>query len=186
MVIIKKYGNRRLYDSARSRYINLEELAAIIRAGEAVQVVDAKTNEDLTHEVLMQVVLEVLKGDALLPTTLLRRLIRLSSDDPVQALVRKQFIAGLELLHTQLDRVEQVMGLATAGLPPGANPFERFTAKPNAPSPSQAAPAEPEPEPSVDEAPPPPAAKAPPAGDAGEVDALRARLDALEKRLKKG
>jgi len=76
MVIIKKYGNRRLYDSARSRYINLEELAAIIRAGEAVQVVDAKTNEDLTHEVLMQVVLEVLKGDALLPTTLLRRLIR--------------------------------------------------------------------------------------------------------------
>ena len=57
MVIIKKYGNRRLYDSARSRYINLEELAAIIRAGEAVQVVDAKTNEDLTHEVLMQVVL---------------------------------------------------------------------------------------------------------------------------------
>ena len=65
MVIIKKYGNRRLYDSARSRYINLEELAAIIRAGEAVQVVDAKTNEDLTHEVLMQVVLEVLKGDAL-------------------------------------------------------------------------------------------------------------------------
>ena len=100
--------------------------------------------------------------------------------------MRKQFIAGLELLHTQLDRVEQVMGLATAGLPPGANPFERFTAKPNAPSPSQAAPAEPEPEPSVDEAPPPPAAKAPPAGDAGEVDALRARLDALEKRLKKG
>lgn len=183
MVIIKKYGNRRLYDSARSRYINLEELAAIIRAGEAVQVVDAKTNEDLTHEVLMQVVLEVLKGDALLPTAMLRRLIRLSSDDPVQALVRKQFIAGLELLHTQLDRVEQVMGLATAGLPPGANPFERFTPKASAPSTSQAAPAEPEP--SVEEeAPPPP--KAAPSGDAGEVDALRARLDALEKRLKKG
>ena len=183
MVIIKKYGNRRLYDSARSRYINLEELAAIIRAGEAVQVVDAKTNEDLTHEVLMQVVLEVLKGDALLPTTLLRRLIRLSSDDPVQALVRKQFIAGLELLHTQLDRVEQVMGLATAGLPPGANPFERFTAKASAPSPSQAAP---QPEPSVEEEEAPPPPKAAPSGDAGEVDALRARLDALEKRLKKG
>ncbi|MCK6515617.1 hypothetical protein L6R46_11265 [Myxococcota bacterium] len=183
MVIIKKYGNRRLYDSARSRYINLEELAAIIRAGEAVQVVDAKTNEDLTHEVLMQVVLEVLKGDALLPTAMLRRLIRLSSDDPVQALVRKQFIAGLELLHTQLDRVEQVMGLATAGLPPGANPFERFTPKASAPSTSQAAPAEPEPS-AEEEAPPPP--KAAPSGDAGEVDALRARLDALEKRLKKG
>ncbi|MCK6521058.1 hypothetical protein L6R49_06395 [Myxococcota bacterium] len=181
MVIIKKYGNRRLYDSARSRYINLDELAAIIRAGEAVQVVDAKTNEDLTHEVLMQVVLEVLKGDALLPTAMLRRLIRLSSDDPVQALVRKQFIAGLELLHTQLDRVEQVMGLATAGMPPGANPFERFTPKPSAPSTSQAAP---EPEPEPEEAPPPP--KAPPSGEAGEVDALRARLDALEKRLKKG
>ena len=131
----------------------------------------------------MQVVLEVLKGDALLPTAMLRRLIRLSSDDPVQALVRKQFIAGLELLHTQLDRVEQVMGLATAGLPPGANPFERFTPKASAPSTSQAAPAEPEP--SVEEeAPPPP--KAAPSGDAGEVDALRARLDALEKRLKKG
>lgn len=128
----------------------------------------------------MQVVLKTLKGDAFLPPPLL---IRLGSDDPLEALMRRQLIAGLELLRAQLDRVGQVMGRATAGLTPGANPFERFAARLSAPTPSQAPPVEPEP--SVDEA-PPPSENRPPTGGAGEVIALRARINAVEKRFKKG
>ena len=48
-VLIKKYGNRRLYDTQASRYVNLDDIAAMIREGKPVQVVDAKTREDLTR-----------------------------------------------------------------------------------------------------------------------------------------
>ncbi|MCB9766241.1 MAG: hypothetical protein H6739_41080 [Alphaproteobacteria bacterium] len=170
MITIKKYGNRRLYDSSRSRYINLEELAAIVRNGDEIEIVDAKTGEDLTREVLLQVVLEVLKGADFFPTSMLRRIIRVSGDDPVQRLLRKQMTTGLELLHDQLDRVEKMLGAtgAKAGWPgswtQATNPFEAAGVPPE-PEP------EPEPEPSED--------------PAEELDALRARLAALEQRLEK-
>ena len=57
-VVIKKYENRRLYNTAESRYINLEEITALIRKGGDVQVVDAKTGEDLTRPVLTQIVID--------------------------------------------------------------------------------------------------------------------------------
>ena len=96
MITIRKYGNRRLYDNTRSRYMNLDELAELIRAGEDVRILDAKTEEDLTREVLLQVVLETLKGAEMFPAPLLKRIIRLSGHDPVQAVLRKQMGAGLE------------------------------------------------------------------------------------------
>jgi len=75
-VIIKKYGNRRLYDTATSRYINLEEIAALIRKGKAVRVVDAKTGQDLTRVTLTQIIVEDAKGEPTgLPLELLRQLI---------------------------------------------------------------------------------------------------------------
>ncbi len=75
-VVIKKYGNRRLYDTASSRYINLEEVAALIRDGTEVQVVDAKTGEDLTRVVLTQIITEDARGQPTgLPLELLRQLI---------------------------------------------------------------------------------------------------------------
>ena len=75
-VIIKKYGNRRLYDTSTSRYINLEEIAALIRNGKEVRVLDAKTGEDLTRVTLTQIIVEDAKGGPTgLPLELLRQLI---------------------------------------------------------------------------------------------------------------
>jgi polyhydroxyalkanoate synthesis repressor PhaR len=75
-IIIKKYENRRLYNTSKSRYINLDELAELVRAGTDIQVVDAKTGEDLTRLTLMQVIVEDAKEQpAGLPLELLRQLI---------------------------------------------------------------------------------------------------------------
>ena len=74
--IIKKYENRRLYDTAGSRYVNLDDVARMIREGVEVQVVDARTGEDLTRVILTQVIVEDAKGpDSGLPLELLRKLI---------------------------------------------------------------------------------------------------------------
>src|SRR5579862_6030382 len=75
-ILIKKYGNRRLYDTGGSRYVNLDDLAAHIRAGREVRVVDAKTGQDLTRVVLTQIITEDAKGKPTgLPLELLRQLI---------------------------------------------------------------------------------------------------------------
>ena len=79
-IVIKKYENRRLYDTTNSRYVNLEEVAEMVRGGADLQVVDAKTNEDLTRTVLTQIIVEETKGSELgLPLELLRQLV-LASD----------------------------------------------------------------------------------------------------------
>src|ERR1700751_3683442 len=86
-ILIKKYGNRRLYDTAGSRCVNLDDLAAHIRAGREVQVVDAKTGQDLTRVVLTQIITEDAKDKPTgLPLELLRQLI-IASDE-----VRQEFL----------------------------------------------------------------------------------------------
>ena len=75
-VVIKKYGNRRLYDTSGSRYVNLEDIAALVRNGKDVQVLDAKTGEDLTRVILTQIILEDAKDQPSgLPLELLRQLV---------------------------------------------------------------------------------------------------------------
>ena len=75
-VVIKKYANRRLYDTSNSRYVNLEDIAALVRNGKDLQVVDASTGEDLTRVILTQIIVEDAKGQpAGLPLELLRQLI---------------------------------------------------------------------------------------------------------------
>jgi polyhydroxyalkanoate synthesis repressor PhaR len=78
--VIKKYSNRRLYDTEESRYITLEELAEAIRKGGDIQVVDAKTGEDLTQVTLAQIILESRRAASLLPVPLLTALIRMEED----------------------------------------------------------------------------------------------------------
>ena len=74
--VIKKYANRRLYDTSTSRYINLEDIAALVRNGKDVQVVDASTGEDLTRVTLTQIIVEDAKDQPSgLPLELLRQLI---------------------------------------------------------------------------------------------------------------
>ena len=75
-VIIKKYANRRLYDTSGSRYINLEDIATLVRNGKDVQVVDAKTGEDVTRVTLTQIIVEDAKEQPTgLPLELLRQFI---------------------------------------------------------------------------------------------------------------
>ena len=81
MVIVKKYSNRRLYDTELSRYVTLEELAERIRDGADVRVVDAKRNTDLTQSVLAQIILESRGASKLLPTSFLVQLIRMGDED---------------------------------------------------------------------------------------------------------
>src|SRR5690348_4430415 len=86
-VIIKKYGNRRMYDTAGSRYVNLDDIAALIRQGTPLQVVDAKTGRDLTRVTLTQIITEDAKEKPTgLPLELLRQLI-VASDQ-----VRQEFV----------------------------------------------------------------------------------------------
>jgi polyhydroxyalkanoate synthesis repressor PhaR len=75
IVVIKKYSNRRLYDTSASRYITLEELTQKLRAGTDVIVEDAKTGHDLTQATLTQIILE--HKSALLPVPLLKQLLRM-------------------------------------------------------------------------------------------------------------
>jgi polyhydroxyalkanoate synthesis repressor PhaR len=75
-VVIKKYGNRRLYDTSASRYVNLEEIADMVRNGKDVQVVDATTGDDVTHVTMTQIIVEHAKDQPKsLPIELLRQLI---------------------------------------------------------------------------------------------------------------
>ena len=80
MLVVKKYPNRRLYDTAESRYITLEDLANLIKAGSDVLVQDATTGADLTQVTLTQIILESRGGARLLPVPLLLRLIRLGDE----------------------------------------------------------------------------------------------------------
>jgi len=181
-IVIKKYENRRLYDTTNSRYINLEEVAELVRKGGEVQVVDAKTNEDLTRTVLTQIIVEETKGRELgLPLELLRQLV-LASDS-----ARHQFLEWYlknameayqkvseslqtrfqEVQHAATNPVEAVMNLwrsnpflGSAG--PGSVPiFPWAAASPSAPAPTAPKPEEPK-----------------------EIDELRRRMEELEKQLK--
>src|SRR5687768_3256722 len=77
-VTIKKYANRRLYDTESSSYITLDRLAAMIREGRDFEVVDAKSGEDITHQVLTQIIVdEESRGSTMLPVNFLRQLIGL-------------------------------------------------------------------------------------------------------------
>jgi polyhydroxyalkanoate synthesis repressor PhaR len=100
-IVIKKYGNRRLYDTTGSGYVNLDDIARFIREGKDVQVVDAKTGRDLTRVVLTQVITEDAKEKPTgLPLELLRQLI-IASDE-----VRQEFV--MWYLKSAFDTYEKV------------------------------------------------------------------------------
>src|SRR5271155_5160691 len=79
--VIKKYANRRLYNTATSSYVTLDDLSTMVKAGNEFHVYDAKTNEDITRPVLTQIIVEEeQKGQNLLPISFLRQLIALYGD----------------------------------------------------------------------------------------------------------
>lgn len=180
-VVIKKYGNRRLYDTGDSRYITLDELAAKIRGGADVRVVDAQTHDDLTQATLTQVVLETGNAAKVLPVQLLTQMIRLSDDALAEFFSR--YVTGALELYLQAKRGVQSLAaynpLAWMGSPFGA-PFQGAPLQGAPPgygyAPPAPAPLAPEPE----------AAPAAQADDRNAVAAMRRELDELKQVIRDG
>lgn len=109
-ITIKKYANRRLYNTGTSTYVTLEDLAAMVKEGEDFLVYDAKTGDDITRSVLAQIIFEQENkaGQNLLPTTFLRQLIRFYGDS-MQMVVPKYLEASIETLTREQEKFRKQM-----------------------------------------------------------------------------
>src|SRR6202050_3639903 len=110
---IKKYANRRLYNTGTSTYVTLEDLAAMVKAGEDFVVYDAKTGEEITRSVLTQIIVEQenKEGQNLLPIAFLRKLIRFYGDS-MQMLVPRYLEVSIESLTREQEKFRQQMAQA--------------------------------------------------------------------------
>lgn len=184
--LVKKYGNRRLYDTDESRYITLEELEARVRGGVDVRVVDAKTGEDLTQATLTQVIIEGRGAARFLSVPLLTQLVRMG-DDALADFLGRYLTATLEL-YLQTRRGVQTLApfnpLATVPFAAADALARMFGAQPAWPAPPPVAP--PVAPSYVREAPRPPAAAPPPAAATDSaVDELRRELESLKQALRR-
>lgn len=123
-VVIKKYANRRLYNTETSTYVTLDDLAQMVRSERDFVVFDAKTGDDLTHSVLTQIIVEQESrsgGQTLLPIPFLRQLIRFYGD-AMERMVPSYLQISLETLAKEQDRFRKQF--ANAFTPQGA--FEAY------------------------------------------------------------
>lgn len=156
-IVIKKYGNRRLYDTGASKYINLDDIAAVIREGKDVKVVDAKTGHDLTRVTLTQIITEDAKDKPTgLPLELLRQLI-VASDEVRQEFIMWYLKSAFDTYAKVQEAVQSRLGEVQSAILSPVDLMRRFIG-----------------------APAPNAAGTPPES---EVDALRKRVAELEARL---
>ena len=172
-VIIKKYANRRLYNTETSSYITLDHLAAMIREGRDFKVVDAKSDVDITHNVLTQIIMEEeARGQTMLPVNFLRQLIAMYGDS-MQAMVPGYLDASMESFRRNQEQFKSAVEGAFANSPfaeiakRNMEMFEAATAAFNAK----------------------PAAKPAPAADAAskddEIAALKAEMARLQDKIEK-
>ena len=168
VVVIKKYANRRLYDTESSSYITLDRLAQMVRQKRDFKVVDAKSGEDITHNVLTQIIMdEEARGTTLLPVNFLRQLIGMYGDQ-MQSVVPQYLEASLEALQRNQSQFRDAMSGALT-----ANPLAEMTRR-NLEMFSAAASGL------------RPAAKEAPAADTkSELAELRAQLAAMQQKLDK-
>jgi polyhydroxyalkanoate synthesis repressor PhaR len=122
-ITIKKYANRRLYNTGTSTYVTLEDLATMVKAGENFVVFDAKSSEDITRSVLAQIIFEQenKEGQNLLPINFLRQLIRFYGDS-MQMMVPRYLEVSLESFTKEQEKMRQQMAQAF-GVGVGASPF---------------------------------------------------------------
>ena len=179
---IKKYANRRLYNTGTSTYVTLEDLAAMVKEGEDFLVYDAKTGDDITRSVLAQIIFEQENkaGQNLLPTTFLRQLIRFYGDS-MQMVVPKYLEQSIDTLTREQEKFRKQLTTTFSGTP--FAPLEEHVRrnmelfqqtfsmfKPFAPPRNGSAGAESE--------------KAPePAADDGNIDELRRQMKDMQDRL---
>jgi polyhydroxyalkanoate synthesis repressor PhaR len=183
---IKKYANRRLYNTGTSTYVTLEDLAAMVKSGEDFVVHDAKSGEDITRSVLTQIIFEQenKEGQNLLPATFLRQLIRFYGDS-MQMLVPRYLEVSIESLTREQEKFRQQMAQAFGVSPFGAledqvrrnmEMFERafamFTPFVRREGQNPAAPGG-------------PGAPDKPAGKPGDIDELKRQLDEMQKKIER-
>jgi polyhydroxyalkanoate synthesis repressor PhaR len=110
---IKKYANRRLYNTASSSYVTLADLSKMVKVGEDFVVYDAKTNEDITRQVLAQIIFEQegVEGQALLPIAFLRQLIRCYGDG-VQSLLPSYLEYSIDQFAGEKQAIREAAGRA--------------------------------------------------------------------------
>jgi polyhydroxyalkanoate synthesis repressor PhaR len=115
---IKKYANRRLYNTGTSTYVTLEDLAAMVKDGEDFLVYDAKTGDDITRSVLAQIIFEQENkaGQNLLPTTFLRQLIRFYGDS-MQMVVPKYLEQSIDTLTREQEKFRKQLANTLSGTP---------------------------------------------------------------------
>jgi polyhydroxyalkanoate synthesis repressor PhaR len=117
-IVIKKYANRRLYNTGTSTYVTLEDLATMVKAGENFVVYDAKTNEDITRSVLTQIIFEQENKEGaqnLLPINFLRQLIRFYGDS-MQMLVPRYLEVSIDSLTREQEKFRQQISQAFGGI----------------------------------------------------------------------
>ena len=177
-VIIKKYANRRLYNTETSSYITLDHLAAMTREGRDFKVIDAKSEEDITHNVLTQIIMEEeTRGQTMLPVSFLRQLISLYGDS-MQSMVPQYLEASMDAFRRNQTQFRQAMEGAFAGGPfaeIAKRNIEMFEAAASAFKP-------PKPGAAASGATTPPTAETSPRT---EVDALKAQLAAMQEQIDK-
>jgi polyhydroxyalkanoate synthesis repressor PhaR len=117
LVIIKKYANRRLYNTETSSYITLDHLAAMVREGRQFQVLDARTEDDITRSVLTQIIMdEEARGQTMLPVNFLRQLISMYGDS-MQAMVPQYLDASMDAFRRNQAQFHKAMEGAFSGGP---------------------------------------------------------------------
>ena len=122
VVTIKKYANRRLYDTERSCYITLDDLGAMVREGREFRVVDAKSGDDITHNVLTQIIMDTeTRGETLLPVNFLRHLIGMYGDK-MQSMVPQYLEASMASFRKNQQDVRAAFEGAL-----GSNPLAELT-----------------------------------------------------------
>lgn len=214
-VVIKKYANRRLYNTETSTYVTLEDLAAMVRSDRDFVVYDAKTGDDLTHSVLTQIIVEQegrSGGQTLLPIPFLRQLIRFY-DDSIARMVPSYLQMSLETLAKEQERFRSQFAHMLGQNPFGTAAFDALqeqtrknmaifekamamwtpfgAAKPSGAAPGRGEPARPSdpmtgPRASGSSA---PEATAPPPSGPGaeksELDELKAQLASMQERIER-
>ena len=117
-VIIKKYANRRLYNTASSSYITLEDLARMVRENVDFKVLDAKTGDDITHSILTQIIMdEEANGGQMLPVSFLRQLIGMYGNS-MQALMPSYLEASMANFRDNQSKIREAFEKGMS-----ANPF---------------------------------------------------------------
>jgi polyhydroxyalkanoate synthesis repressor PhaR len=177
-VTIKKYANRRLYNTGTSTYVTLEDLATMVKEGEDFVVYDAKSGEDITRSVLAQIIFEQenKEGQSLLPITFLRQLIRFYGDS-MQMLVPRFLEQSMQSLTSQQDKFREQMAQAFGNV--GFGPMEEQVRRNMEMFEKAFAMFAPFGRPQ----PRPPAPEKPAPTSTTEMDDLKRQLDEMQKRL---